>query len=142
MQDHYQAPDPARSKKKAYLVSTGVYSDYTIRAVCSSKERAEIVASKLEDANGIEEFEIDSAWERVKRGCSTYTICWDDDFRNVINISGDNGDPYKEDEGIKEVGLKRYCCDVEARDSQHAIKIAQDRFIRYKATIAKQKEDV
>ena len=133
-----QTIDPTHSIKKVYLVSTGVYSDYTIRAVCSSKEKAEIVASKLEDANSIIEFELDTAWERDKRGYSTYTICWDDDFRNVINISGDNGNPCNEDESIKAVGIKRYCCNVEARDSAHAIKIAQDRFIQYKATITKQ----
>lgn len=119
--------------QKVYLVSTGVYSDYAIRAVCSSREKAEFIASKLEDANGIEEFEVDHLWDRATQGLSTYTIVWEGDFKNVQSMSDEKGQLYNDDGEVQCVGINRYFCYVLARDSAHAIKIAEDRFTKWKA---------
>jgi len=119
--------------QKVYLVSTGVYSDHTIRAVCSSREKAEFIASKFEDANDIKEFEVDRLCDRAAQGLSTYTIVWEGDFKNVQNMSGEKGEIDNDDSDVKCAGINRYFCYVLARNSAHAIKIAQDRFIKWKA---------
>ncbi len=43
-----------------YIVTTGIYSDYQIRAVFSDETNAQTLAGKLAEANDVEEWEVDS----------------------------------------------------------------------------------
>jgi len=46
-----------------YAVSSGSYSDYSIEAIFSTRERAEHYALILSEANDVEEYELDKSYE-------------------------------------------------------------------------------
>jgi hypothetical protein len=62
---------------KVYVVATGEYSDYRVRAVCSTMERAEqamgLYAKDDDDENPILEFDVDYVPPHPK-GCRLYSI--------------------------------------------------------------------
>lgn len=125
---------------KVYLVSTGSYSDYSVRAICSTKEKAEIVRQAIakgysyDDANDIQEFELDEVFDIIDRGMSIWMVAWRGDYENV---RADKFSPDFGAEGIREThcGPKAYTILVEARDEDHAKKIALEKWIVYKASI-------
>lgn len=123
---------------KVYLVSTGDYSDYGIRAVCSTREKAESLVRKMreehryDDVNDIEEMELDEPCSRVERGLSTFRVCWRRDFETIhVFKDGVEHEPH----GIKGNYPGPCFISVEARDEDHAKKIALEKWIIHKASI-------
>ena len=48
---------------KVYIVTDGCYSDYTIRGVFSTEEKAKEYAAFFNDANEIEEYDLDAPFD-------------------------------------------------------------------------------
>lgn len=118
---------------KVYLVSTGDYSDWTVRGLFSTLDLAEKCNAMLNDANGVEEWEVDALADRVQRGVSVWVV-WSKDG-GVADVSN----AYSFGVGGEEVigvvewfqrGMRVY---VEAVDKAHAIKIAADKFREFVA---------
>jgi hypothetical protein len=64
-------------QSKLYAVSTGCYSDYTVRAIFSNREKAQafIDAVPYNDYNDIEEYDLDPPTvARLKRGESVWVV--------------------------------------------------------------------
>lgn len=111
---------------KVYRVSTGSYSDERTHSIWSTKEKAEKINELLDDANSIEEWELDM-------------VPQDDDFWWLFKFSPDGtcterkaksygyGD-IEDNEGYLEVEVETKSFDVEK-----AFKIATDKRAEYLA---------
>ena len=121
---------------KVYLVSTGSYSDWSVRGLFSTREIAEKCKALLEDANDVEEWELDALADRVARGFHVWMV-WSKDG-GVVDVDQDraydNGiDTFA---GREHIGKVEWFPDngdkmrvyVEAADEAHATKIAADKF--------------
>lgn len=122
-----------------YAISSGSYSDYKVRAVFSSKEKAEAKLNLFADGS-IEEFPFDLEIAETPAGMSPF-VCyshkWDSaageyvlclqvcptDYDNVVR-AGNKVSAY----GI--IGITTH---VWAKDKDHAIKIAAERFAYHDA---------
>lgn len=119
---------------KVYLVSTGSYSDWSVRGLFSTREIAEKCKAMLEDANDVEEWELDALADRVARGVKVWMV-WSKDGGVVdVAYAYDNGiDTLVKPEHTGKVvwfpdhgdKMRIY---VEATDEAHATKIASDKF--------------
>lgn len=138
---------------KVYIVTEGCYSDYHIEAVFDSYGKAvayvEAVASKYRGYSDyqIETYDTESIqvaeerrWFKVHMEGDEWTVAeveepaqgdrtdvftanfWKKDSTRVIN-----GDTFH---------ISEYNIDVEAKDKEHALKIARDKFARLKANKA------
>ena len=124
---------------KVYLITTGSYSDYTVRAVTESKERAIALRdlfSKYGDYTDIEEFILDEARPEQRR---QYSIKFVNGMPRVMSFDPTPGNdaptvigPYQAIWG-SEGGNEIIFCEVLALDEDHALKIAEDEYARYKA---------
>lgn len=116
---------------KVYLVSTGDYSAWTIHGMFSTREVAEKCAKLLDEANGVEEWEVDALADRVKRGVSVW-LAWSGthgvvDVDRVYNFGVDCTQPTGTVDWFPDHGDKMRVY-VEATDEAHATKIAADKF--------------
>lgn len=127
--------------KKAYVIVSGEYSDYTVNAVFLDKEEAERAAEIANRKGGcwyndhrvlefdigvpcdLEKFDLYSAYFD-KDGHVTYASkhswLFSDEVNEVHALTG----PYRNHD---------YCIDVYATDEEHAKKIAADIFAKWKA---------
>jgi hypothetical protein len=112
---------------KVYIVSTGWYSDYDVRGIFSTKEKARYAKKFWCSENNIEPFELDELPEHPK----DYFF-----FKVLMNRNGDS------DSGVQRCEPSNSRMDfrvtaewltdhwsffVWARDEEHAIKIANER---------------
>ena len=116
---------------KIYLVSTGDYSDWSVRGLFSTREVAEKFAALLGDANPIDEWEVDRCCERAQQGVSVWLV-WSKeggvvDVRDAYNFGVDCEEPVGKVDWFPEHGDKMRVY-VEASDEAHAVKIAADKF--------------
>lgn len=120
-------PEP---KKTLYLVSTGDYSDYQVRAIFSDREKAAAWAQDYchQGANDIEEYPLDPEGFRTPEGLVPFEV--------HIRISDGYVSYVKADEeetstGTRTVGISDPFLFVScyARDTEHAIKIAGEKRI-------------
>lgn len=131
-----------------YVLTAGEYSDYRIKGVYSTREKAESVKVHVEDANDIEEYELDVMLE-VPDGHSLFSINMKEDGtvfdpwgRNNISPGLPDGVEilpveklfYLKFDGSSDAVYYAYqprtayrCFYVIAKDSTHAIKIANER---------------
>ena len=121
---------------KVYLVSTGDYSAWTIHRLFSTREVAEKCKALLEDANDVEEWELDALADRVSRGVKVWMV-WSKEG-GVVDVNPDR----TYDNGIDSLGGREHIGSVdwfpdngdkmrvyvEATDEAHATKIAADKF--------------
>lgn len=116
---------------KVYMVSTGSYSDWTVRGLFSTLEIAQKCAAMLGDDSGVEEWEIDALTDRVRRGVSVW-IVWSKTGGGVdVERAHDVGVECTESVGVVDWfpdNGDRMRVYVEATDVAHAIKIAADKF--------------
>lgn len=120
---------------KVYIVSKGSYSDWHIKGIFSSKEKAEVFKSFLGDSteiNDIEEYEVDKEYNfpknklfyevKINTITNQYTVCKEDatdTYQKVLYVAyGDN------------IHVLVYCW---ADDEEAAIKIASERILICKA---------
>lgn len=116
---------------KVYLVSTGDYSSWSVRGLFSTRDVAEKCKAMLDDANEVEEWEVDQFCDRAQRGVSVWMV-WSKeggvvDVRDARNFGLDCTDPVGKVDWFPEHGDKM-CVYVEASDEAHAVKIAADKF--------------
>jgi hypothetical protein len=124
---------------KVYVVHSGEYSDRRIRAVFTDKAKAEAFQQYADRDNAVEEWELDSAEipEWYQNGFRTYMCQAKEDgmvTTDEINVEGDpeqyGGDEVHSYSPYDKGFMWTYCC---ARSESHAIKIAADRFAKWKA---------
>lgn len=120
---------------KIYIVTKGIYSDYHIICATPDKEQAERAVklfSDMWDIAGIEEFDSDDI-----KAIPDDTCEW------VVEFTHHNHELYSIEQN-KEKHIfhnncyynefyKRYVVHVNAKDEDHAVKIARDEFTRYLA---------
>ena len=118
--------------KKVFVVSTGEYSDWRIRGVFSSREKAESFMATFNDKtknthwnenfNGIDVYEVDEAVNALEKGYMPYEVTIDK-HGNVSQVDVDwscGGDCYSFLTGDWSIY-------VWAKSIKHAVKIAADR---------------
>lgn len=113
--------------KIVYVVTSGIYSDHHVEAVCSTRAKAETVKARLEDEPGIEEWELDEHVQPPEM--KNWNIVMDKDGNTkLVRIL----------EGLPS-GFAFYLRGEEiagtcwARDEKHAVKIANEFRTRSKA---------
>lgn len=133
---------------KVYLVSTGCYSDWTVRGLFSTRELADKCVEMLrlahddahDDANDVEEWLVDDLADRVKRGMQVWMV-WSEGMTVEVDTLRAYDSDLRSDDAVGVV--KVFCVGqphaamrviVEARDMDHAIKIAADKFREFVAT--------
>jgi hypothetical protein len=115
-------------KMKIYIVTDGSYSDYSIRGVYSTKEKAELAHKLFAAENDVEEYKVDN-FEGVPDGMFYYEVKMDKEgnteeaeIKNYQYADADEWQPYGDD---------NVCSfSMWAKDKEHAIKIANERRIR------------
>ena len=119
---------------KVYLVSTGSYSDWSVRGLFSARETAEKCKALLEDSNNVEEWELDALADRVARGVTVWLV-WSKEG-GVVDVSHTYANGFDCLCGGEAMGRVAWFPDhgdkmrvyVEATDEAHATKIAADKF--------------
>lgn len=122
---------------KAYVITKGEYSDYKIYAVTLDKEQAELLKAEYSDKWDeafIEEYDTDNSWLEVS---DDYKPIWNVEFwrhNNEITrcykISHDN---VRHGEICASKWLNETHVFVEAKDEEHAKKIATDIYMKWLA---------
>ena len=126
--------------KVCYAISAGFYDDYRVVAVFSSKEKANAVLHLFSEAS-IEEFPLDPELPEASAGRLPF-VCYshlpDPKTRQLVpsicaysrnheDVFGDNQQVHRSTAGPQ---IYTY---VWAKDKDHAIKIAAERFAHYQA---------
>lgn len=119
---------------KVYVITAGSYSDYHICAVTLDPQKANMLEKfydKVEwDDAGIEEYDIDSYYDRIASGYTMYLVQFD--RAGEAHWIRDNRNP--EDENIYETCNGYYVnVTVWAKDKESAIKIAAEKRAKYLA---------
>lgn len=134
------------SETKVYVVTSGCYSDYSIEAIFSTKENAQLYIDKPSRQssyyNDIEEFALDEYVNIYKRGYNIYEveIYKDGEVLKVALIADNVKDIYihsvlkaKQEDTFKPPSQRMRSVEivmnvrVQARDESHAIKIANEK---------------
>lgn len=110
---------------KLYLVTDGQYSDYRLRCVCSSPEKADHAKKFYAADNDIEEYELDSLPDHPE-GMFWYSVMMDRDG-NARYISIENGKYAHNDKWRPSGDNETVCFYMWAYDDKHAVKIANER---------------
>jgi hypothetical protein len=132
---HIGTIDPM-NKKILYLVSCGSYSDYRVVAIFDDQELAEKLRAITEDANDLEEYELNPLKVELQNGWKVYRVemLKDGTVQNVNTV------PYNEYEFGLRIVPERYNykmnkpegelilgATVFAKDEKHAIKITNEK---------------
>lgn len=115
-----------------YAVSAGDYSDYRVKALYSTREMAQKHAAIIDDANDIEEYELDNpmAISSLARGERGWLV-WG--WRGSVEVTSVYPWDTFENAPITEHPNGRMSAHILARDKDHAIKVAADLFRAHKA---------
>lgn len=113
---------------KAFIVTSGVYSDYKIERVFSTKEKASEFIDTKDDSYRIEEFDID---EPVIRETQVYEVSFYLDKKQVNNVRIMWSPSYKDLIAIKSRSpyiRETLCIYIESDSYERALKIASERY--------------
>ena len=115
-----------------YLVTTGTYSDYQVRGIFSTMEKAKSFADIFEDDNDIEACVIDRT-----------DLCIDKEYPFCVNIDDNDEEAYFSEDDVKLCKQKAmyflgsdinfYRVYLYAKDRESAIKIAKERHMQFLA---------
>ena len=124
-----------------YVVTQGHYSDYSIRGVFSTKEKAQefiVFAEKTENIKWNDKYEIEEHLinefqtyiQRIEKGYKYYDVYIDidgnsriyDKTKNIHYYELDECKVYKNSHNKKEL-----CFNIWAKSEQHAVKIANEK---------------
>lgn len=134
--------------KKVYLITAGEYSDYSVFAVCSTREKAEHLCEAINRNGGcygdqaeIEEYPVDSipiedmdipVWCVCFKGPPYYVdMARKCDRGGALDINKFN--PYRVHDFSASRGGSSYAVDVMAETEAEAIKKASDYLAKYRA---------
>ena len=115
--------------RKAYIITSGEYSDYHICAVTLDPIKAERL-QKLFECSDIEEWEIDAHSDRLLKGYRMYCVRFD--ARGNADGVYDNTQ-YENKEAVYENRFGEVFVYVIAKDNKSAVKIAAERRAKYLA---------
>ena len=134
-----------------YLVTTGTYSDYQVRGIFSTMEKAKSFADIFDDDNDIEACDNDiEACEVDIEACEVdrTDICIDKEYPFCVNIDDNDEEAYFSEDDVKLCKQKAmyffcgYSCGSDinfyrvylyAKDRESAIKIAKERHMQFLA---------
>ena len=114
---------------KVYVVTSGEFSDYRIRAICSTKEIAETAKLSYHEFNEVEEMELDDFPDETSRGLKLLQIIMKRDGETIYCIQHD---PTDVRDGYIKLGsttkLKNGALEnvLWAKNEVHAIKITNE----------------
>ena len=111
-------------KTKVWIVTTGCYSGYSVRAVCSSLKAAMSVAEMHNDANTPEEVVLDQWVEQAAKGKKLY-LCWC--YRETADIDPSWFPPSYETPDLETKDGRHLRLYVWAHDEESATKIANEK---------------
>lgn len=121
---------------KVYVITAGVYSDYTIYGVAIDPVMAEnirkYVDKEYEEA-AIEEFDTETWPDILKTGNIYHVVKYPKGAMNAFKISWDIEGGYAKRNKVRKLSGRLTGLEVTviARDKEHAIKIAADLFAEY-----------
>lgn len=127
---------------KVYVITKGEYSEYGIYAVTLDKEQAELLKAEYSDKWDeafIEEYDTDNSWIEVS---DDYKPIWNVEFRcrdnKIVRCYKISHDNIRHGEIFEVHWYNNKRCDelkvfVEAKDEEHAEKIATDRYMKWLA---------
>jgi hypothetical protein len=122
--------------KTCYAISSGSYSDYSVIAIFTTRELAEAELPRYEDAD-IEEFPLDPTTPVGNEGLTGY-YCRERSAKDQ-SVYGYSESPVtmlrRDDVGlVRRIGLDGpHCIHLWARDEEHAIKVAAEKFAHQRA---------
>jgi hypothetical protein len=115
-------------KQKVYIITRGEYSDYHIKQVFSTRQKAVEFLDTVDDSYQLEEYDLD---EPIERKTQIYRICFKLDKKKVARVAIHNSDKFKDlihivhrtynDENLLEIY-------VESDSRKRALKIASERY--------------
>jgi len=129
--------------KKVYAATSGCYSDYGIVAIFSTKEAAELFIERHPDRygdwNDVEEYDLDPGIAQMRKGYSFWMVQMDEDGSiSSVEARGGNVEAKPDnkfmDHRMTLSGCRWFNWYGWARDSQHAVKIANEHRIKLLAT--------
>lgn len=124
----------SRMMKTIYIVTSGCYSDYSIDAVFSTKEKAEAYIVSLNEPKDkygpsqIEEYELDEDGDYLVSGGKYWDVEMDKEG-NVVDVK--LGRHSAKDGWWNCYSQIFYVGSIAARDAEHAVKIANEKRIAY-----------
>ena len=126
--------------KKFYAVTAGTYSDFHIITITDNEENAERIAAAYD--GDVEEYE-DNIVDPIGVWEVSYIVYEDGD--TDWQICGSGPDQYDDDDNMFNepylfstnmsylINYKSWTIRVKAKDKDHALKIAQDKYAQWKA---------
>lgn len=112
--------------KMVYVVTNGVYSDYNIKGVFSTKKKAEAFKNAMQFDN-VEEYELDFLSDLIKQGLKPIRIFMDSHGNVQYFYIDDDANPEDYKPVIQKIqGGYRICVTVNAKDEFHAAKIVNE----------------
>lgn len=122
--------------EKVYIVTSGEYSDYTIEAVFSTREKAEEYVDACGSDYRIEEYPVDDTPVEKKESIWLVFIDWK--TGEVMSAHPGNYDSYYKDKvdtvQYQDTGFYKYLNFVFESDSMERVKkVASERFMQVKA---------
>lgn len=119
--------------KKIYIVTSGEYSDYSIEAVFSTKNKAESYIQQHGTGYRIEKYDLD---EEVEKKTQIWSVTFNlkDKSLEIASPTMYKIDKYKDTCIVRECGFDSYIeFIVESDNMDRAVKIARERFAAVKA---------
>jgi hypothetical protein len=119
-----------------YVITSGEYSDYHIVAVCSNEEKADTLCDALNknlDSSSnrvmVEEYEIDEVADRVQQGFLPWRVVMERDGSSRVFRTGVPTDNFHDLKIRHNRPSNTYWLEglVWAKDSEHAVKIANEK---------------
>lgn len=122
-----------------YIVTSGEYSDYSIDGVFDSREKAETYIA-YERAHGryhydkpnIEEWELNESYDPISRGLTCFRVWFPDRTTGDAQINANDASSETEHSTRNpQTQTSNYVTFVWAQDEQAALKIANERRVRF-----------
>lgn len=120
---------------KVYAITKGCYSDYHICCIVTTKEQADravALYSDRYDKAEIEEYDTNDILT-IEDGVSRWDATYDPDTKTICLISKFDGEPLLHGTDIWKTISGKYSILVNARNREHALKVASDAIAKYMA---------
>ena len=119
------------NKKKVYVVTTGSYSDYSVSAIYSDRDSADVATGLLSDSNDVQEWILDEVPADDIRGRIRYLVVMAKDGLTekirTYQYSLDSSHSIGSSPTTGKPSLYNYCW---AMNEEHAVKITNDIRVR------------
>lgn len=118
-----------------YIVTSGAYSDYSINAVFDSRDQAEAYIAYEEQrgyrsGHDIEEWTLNEYADPISKGLTCFQVVFDDITKGDAEAKASSASDEYEN-ARKHGKIRMYWTCLWAQDEQAALKIANERRVRY-----------